>query len=1098
MTDRRSEPSLKTTLVIHLLGCFSISNGQETLNPTAWKSRRARSLVKLLALAPGRRLHRDQVIDALWPNSDLAAGINNFHHTVFDARRMLDSVLPGVLVLHEGFLSLPGDLAVDVDAFETAARRAKDSQDPAAYQAALDLYPGDLLPDDRYEDWTIQPREALRQTHLQLLLDLAKAQETRQDYSDGIATLLRLLAVDPIHEEAHRGLMRLYALSGQRQHALRQFQALRDVLQTELEVEPSSATVQLYKSIQSGLVDRPTETTALVKAPQLARRPHHNLPNRLSTFIGREKEIDQVIDLLRGARLLTITGAGGVGKTSLALQAAGYLLETFPDGVWLVELAPLTNPDLVAQACAYSLNMILQSETSYLTALIQYLQKKHLLLILDNCEHVIGTCASLAAELLKSCPKLTILATSRELLNISGENTFRAPSLSVPEPHVAITLGQMATYESVRLFVERARQTLPGFSLTKDNAAAISLICQRLDGIPLAIELAAGRVRSLAVEQIAARLDSAFHLLTGGSREVQPRQQTLKATIDWSYNLLSPKERLLLQRLSVFAGGWTLEAAEALFPEADGAPLEQPASNEVLDLLSSLVDKSLVLALVGEHGTRYTLLETIRQYAQDRLLEAGILDRAHDRHLEYFASLSGQAEPHLRGKGQVEWLDRLEVELDNLRAAMDWSMTNQIDLGLKIAADLHWFWWIRTFSSEGRDWLKKLLTNEENCRKSLTQAGYGSNANRILQRARGLRTHIYGDNWDNIHTREEKIAFLEESETLLRKLGKPARRELAISLSYLWSFQADPTQPSSLKQEMLEIFQQEGMRFEYSEYLFQLPTPRLWSNADFSQIKILLEESLAIAREIEDLDGIASRTHDLGELATRLGDFEEAEKLLLESLDICRQVKDRWWEANCYLTLIEINLARGSYKEAKELSRMVRTVFLESQEQMRSNLILNQLLISAYTLGDYPELAWLHEKKREINMDGGFGHTFLCRAALSQKDFDQAKPLLKNALIYGPRSAGRNKARVLEAAAVFFSLQGKYRQAVRLFGSVEDMYQRTRLGLPLLEREEDDLALATARRVLDEETFTAAWKDGLAMTMEQAGVYALQELESNP
>jgi tetratricopeptide (TPR) repeat protein len=380
-------------------------------------------------------------------------------------------------------------------------------------------------------------------------------QETRQDYPGGIAVLLRLLAVDPSHEEAHCELMRLYALSGQRQKALRQYQTLREVLQTELEVEPSPAATSLYEDIQAGRVaspalSSPPATAAPPEIPALmGQKPHHNLPYQMTSFIGREKETHLISELLQAHRLVTLTGAGGTGKTRLALKAAENLLDYFEDGVFLVELAPLTDPELVPQTCVHTLDLMKQPDTPYLTALIQYLQKKHLLLILDNCEHILVACTSLAAELLKSCPKLTILATSREILNLAGESAFRVPSLTMPDPQSVHSLDQMGQYESVRLFVERAAQVSPDFLLAEENTPAVALICQRLDGIPLAIELAASRGRVLNAEQIAARLDHTFRLLTGGSRAVLPRQQTLKATIDWSYDLLSPKERLLLQRL---------------------------------------------------------------------------------------------------------------------------------------------------------------------------------------------------------------------------------------------------------------------------------------------------------------------------------------------------------------------------------------------------------------------------------------------------------------------------------------------------------------------------------------------------------------------
>ena len=1115
MMDRSSEYSVKTTMVIRLIGGFSISNGQETISSTAWKSHRARNLVKLLALTPGHRLHRDQAIEVLWPDLDVKTATNDFHQALYSARRVLDQVLPGWLVLEEGFLSLANNLGhsytIDVEAFEAAASRARESQDPAAYQAALELYAGELLPDDCYEAWTFQPREALRQTYLTLLLELAQLYEASHDYTRGISALQNLLAVDPSHEEAHQGLMRLYALSGQRQQALRQYQALRKVLQTELEVEPSPATLQLYESIQSGQIFKPVEIPTPPKQVEPTPRPHHNLPNRLSTFIGREKEIDQVIALLRGTRLLTVTGAGGVGKTSLALQTVSYLLEAFPDGVWLIELAPLANPELLPQVCVHTLDLIRQPDAPYLTILIQYLQKKHLLLILDNVEHLIAACGSLISELLKNCPRLTILTTSREVLNLPGESVFRVPSMTAPEPNQVVGLDQMAQYESVRLLVERARQISPKFELTRENAPAIAQICHRLDGIPLAIELAAGRVRLLSVDQIAVRLDHAFNLLTGGSREALPRHRTLKATIDWSYDLLTPKECLLLQRLSVFAGGWTLEAAEDVCKD------DQLNSFEILDLLSALVDKSLIQVIQGADGlNRYRILETLLQYTRERLEETGDSGRVRDRHLETFAALTGQAEPHLRGKGQVEWLDRLESELDNLRAAMEWSQNGRIELGMKIAADLDWLWWIHGYYSEGRDWLKKLLSIEENTRKGQTLVGDSFDTNRVLQRARCL--HVYNDvNLGNLlFTNEETIAILEESVSLLRQLGPPARRELARSIFSLLDARVQLEPPSSEKQEILEIIHEEGMQYEYSDFLNCLGL-ELMGKADFSQAILCMEESLAISREIEDLVGISSCTKFLAELYAFEGNYQKAELLARESIEISHRVKYHWWETYCYCDLIECELAQGNYEKAAEYSLVVQSGYWDVNEQGRAVVLLGVLQRSAWARGDYEEAVRLGNqiiKPMDIGVDYLSGknkqifwwearlvknkvmtYYFLGRVAQSRKELVQAETWIKKAIL---ESIGNlDTAHFLVGAAVLFSLRGKYLQVVRLCGAADDIYQRIRLGLPLREREENDQALASARAALGEEAFTAAWKEGQSMTLEQAKAYALDEMGSS-
>jgi non-specific serine/threonine protein kinase len=380
-------------------------------------------------------------------------------------------------------------------------------------------------------------------------------------------------------------------------------------------------------------------------------------------------------------RLVTLTGAGGCGKTRLALQVARAVLDHYPDGAWLVELAPLSDPGLVPRAVASVLGVSESPDRPLVTALAEFLGTKSLLLILDNCEHLVAACAELAEALLRHCPNLRILATSREVLAAAGEATWRVPSLQAPSVESAAAPGAMAglrpgprapqllEFEAIRLFVERAAAMGAGFGVTEENALAVAEVCRRLDGIPLAIELAAARVKVFAVEQIAAGLDDCLRLLASGQRTAVPRQQTLRATVDWSYGLLSEPERALLRRLAVFAGGWTFEAAEAVCVG------EGIAAHAVLDLLAMLVDKSLVQAEERQGTVRYRLLETIRQYAREKLEEAGEAERTQDRHLAYFLDLAEEGDPKLRGPEQRVWLDRLDVEHDNLRAALHWSLT---------------------------------------------------------------------------------------------------------------------------------------------------------------------------------------------------------------------------------------------------------------------------------------------------------------------------------------------------------------------------------------------------------------------------------------
>src|SRR5579884_1061615 len=429
-----------------------------------------------------------------------------------------------------------------------------------------------------------------------------------------------------------------------------------------------------------------------------------NLPVQLTSFIGREKEMEEIKRLLSRTRLLTLTGSGGCGKTRLAAQVGADLLADFADGVWLVELAAIADPALVPQTVASTLGIREEPGQRLLETLQQHLKPKSLLLLLDNCEHLSAACAQLAETLLQACPNLRILASSREALGIAGELAYRVPSLSLPElPRLpsaeAALVPALARCEATRLFVERAALSYPGFALTEQNAPAVAQVCVRLDGIPLAIELAAARIKVLSADQIAARLDDRFRLLTGGSRTALPRQQTLRALIDWSYDLLSEAERTLLRRLSVFAGGWTLEAAEAV------------CSADALHLLTSLVDKSLAVYEEQAGEARYRLLETVREYARDRLLESGEMEEVRERHFAFFLRMAEEIEPKLTGLEQAAWLDRLEGEYDNLRAASGWALSaaEGAQAGLRLAGALWRFWEIRGHIDEGRGRLKNAL-----------------------------------------------------------------------------------------------------------------------------------------------------------------------------------------------------------------------------------------------------------------------------------------------------------------------------------------------------------------------------------------------------
>jgi predicted ATPase/DNA-binding CsgD family transcriptional regulator len=434
--------------------------------------------------------------------------------------------------------------------------------------------------------------------------------------------------------------------------------------------------------------------------------PRHNLPAQATRFVGRAAELAELRSLAGGSRLVTIAGPGGIGKSRLALQVAADALDGAADGVWLVELAPVADPELVARTVAAVLEVREELGRPMLDTLAEAVGDRHLVVVLDNAEHVLGAAAKLADALMRSCPRVCLLVTSREPLGISGEHIFRVPPLPVPPADLAVP-GQLAAFESVQLFTEHAAMRRPGFVLDEDNAAAVAAVCARLDGIPLALELAAARLGSLSVSEINARLDQRLRLLTGGSRTALPRHQTLRALTDWSYDLLNPEERIVLDRLSVFAGGWTLEAAEAVTAAGDGGEWQ------VLDHLCALVDKSLVQADETRGSTRYRLLDTVRHYAAEHLaLRPGAeLGRARAAHRDHYLALVETAAAHLRGPDEATWLDRLDAEFDNIRAALAFSMADpgSTEPGLRLAAGLRWFCQMRGHGGEVHEALNVLL-----------------------------------------------------------------------------------------------------------------------------------------------------------------------------------------------------------------------------------------------------------------------------------------------------------------------------------------------------------------------------------------------------
>jgi predicted ATPase/DNA-binding SARP family transcriptional activator/DNA-binding CsgD family transcriptional regulator len=869
---------------VRLLGSFRVSVGSRIIEDNEWRLKKAVGLVKLLALSPGHRLHREQAIDLLWPDVGLKAASNNLRQTLHGARRTLASD-PSVSSLYlaseeESLVLCPGgNLWVDVEAFEEAAATARRSQDSAAYRAAIELYAGELLPQDRYEDWTEARREELRRLHLALLVALAELYEEREEDELAIEALRKATATEPTFEEGHAGLMRLYARSGRPERALAQYARLSDALSRALGTEPGYTTRRLRDEIAVGrLLPRPPADT-LQEGPSDASR--HNLPARRTSFVGREREMTEVKRTLSMTRLLTLTGVGGSGKTRLALEVAGDLVGSYPDGAWLVELAPLSEGDLVAQEVAAALEVLERPGQALGDTLVDALGNKELLVVLDNCEHLVEGAARLVDALLDSCPRLKVLATSREALGVGGEVLWQVRPLSLPAttngaaPN-GVSNGRSSVeglmrYEAVRLFVDRARLRLPDFGLTQANAGAVAKVCRKLEGIPLAIELATARMGALAVEQVAQRLDASLGLLTGGSRTAEPRQRTLRATLDWSYELLSETEQELFWRISVFAGGWTLEAAEVV---CSGDGIEQ---EDVLDLLGGLVDKSLVVAEPSTSGTvRYRMLEPVRQYAREKLDESGEANEVQGRHAAYFLAVAEEAEPQLAGAQQSVWVERLEGEHDNLREALSWVLERgKAELGLRFGAALWRFWYDLGYLSEGIGWMERVLESSEPVASPVRV--------KALE-GMGWLTQLQGDT-------ERAEATYEEMLELSRELGD--KRNIATALNSLGALalaQGNDEGARELLEENMAVLREleeepnVATKLQRYQVLGLLGLLTLNAEGDYVRGAALWEECLALAREVGDADRMGSARSNLGYIALLQRDYERAAGLSEETL----------------------------------------------------------------------------------------------------------------------------------------------------------------------------------------------------------------------
>ena len=624
----------------------------------------------------------------------------------------------------------------------------------------------------------------------------------------------------------------------------------------------------------------------------------NNLPIQLTSFIGRQHEMQEARQLLASSRLLTLIGPGGTGKTRLSLQVAAEQLPEFKDGVWLIELAPLADPAFIISTIVSALGLYEVQGIPLLNILIDYLRDKSLLLILDNCEHLIEASAQVAQQLLRACPQLKIIASSREALGVDGETVYRVPSLSLPDR----SAGAIMEFEATRLFIERATKAEPRFHLTDHNASSIAQICLRLDGIPLAIELAAARVKVFTPEQIAERLDDRFRLLTGGSRTALPRQQTLRALIDWSYQSLNESEQRALRRLAVFSGGWTFEAAEAVVGEV-----------EALDGLPGLVNKSLVNVEEQDDESRYRFLETIRQYAMEKLFESGEAIDVRDRHLDYFLQRMKQtpeSEQRIYGAlpDDVEWLDRMELEHANLRAALEWSAANHPDKALSLIYILGNFWVGRDYNLEACRWCQLILER-----------------GRSLPDMDGERAKVYGIlGWSSIGIGDHKTGreAAEAGIALSRKAKDPVTlgRLLAlVSLACMFLGDFPAVEKALTEAEM--IARQTGLAEQLATVLTTRAQLAFAGYRDLAKSKMYLDEALMISTTIQNEWATAMSLFGMARVAGLTGDLITARAKFLQSANLAMNIGNKRQMYSCYSELAHVLRENGELDEPLAIYR---------------------------------------------------------------------------------------------------------------------------------------------------------------------------------
>lgn len=1078
---------------------------------------KVRALVAYLAVESSRPHERDTLAALLWPGDPpgvarkyLRTALATLRQAIGDATAMP----PFLLITRDALQFNPaGDYELDVASFSALLTDVEHHAHAhgslcdvckAKLAQAAELYRGEFLhqvsvPGSMsWEEWALLLRERLRGQMLDALAQLSAYHESRQQDDLARRYAWRALALEPWDEAAHRSLMRIFARNGQRADALAQFERCRRVLAAELGVEPAAETTALYERLRAepGVIEPgpcgPRTTPTL--PPRAARG---NLPSPPNGLIGRSQELLRLCHRLRQdvVRLVTLTGPPGIGKTRLGLQVALEMSEAF-EGAYFVPLAPVQDSSLVPVAIMAALGLHETTGHSPEALLKAHLREQALLLVLDSFEHVAGA-ALLVADLLTACPRLKILVTSRAPLKVRAEHQVPVAPLAVPDLARPLDRADVALTPAVALFVERAQAIRPDFTLSAQNTEAVAAICRRLDGLPLAIELAAARTKLLSPQKLLQWLANPLTLLNTPMSDVSPHHRTLRAAITWSYDLLNPEEQFFFRRLGVFVGGWSLEAAAALcahvdiamgerLASADGAPLSpHHATNaEVLDRLGTLAEHSLVQQRTDADGEpHFTLLETLREYGLEQLHAHQETAAIQCQHAGYYMTLAEAAATELTGPEQAAWLNRLEREHDNIRAALQWANTQgDLETMARLCAALWRFWQIRGHVREGWGW----------CEMVLAQRG----ALPLHLRARVL----YGASWISRQGRDLHVAtaLLEEALALYRALED--ERGVASVLSALGTahmYQGDAAQAVLLLEQGLALSRATGDQRQIAVTLSHLG----WlarMRGDYERATPLLEEALTLSRACGDERCTGDCLANLGMIALAHDDVGWARALIEQSLSIYRALGDKRLVATVLNHAGAIAQAQGAYAEARAQHEQSVAVFREIGDTASVAKALRSLGEVAMAQGNLGEARTLLEESRALSQLWGDKLMLsTCLNSLGQVAFRQG--LVKESVVLHCQSLTLfyemgnivAVAQMLSELAAVANTQRQPLRAARLWGAAEAQCEATGASLPRRERDDYELRVADARAQVAASDFEAAWQEGRALTREEIIASAL-------